>query len=137
MRFRNRRNNRIVNRWDIQQLMTINNSIYAAKKLYINRFGLVVDPRFSKKECLKYIESNWDPMNLPRKPWNLQLRSLCVNKSLVTQDLKETLGLGLGHCTTIKPPEPNPIDMQCLCRSVRIAFTEFQDSNDNYNPRLY
>ena len=56
--------------------------------------------------------------DLPRKPRNLQLHNLCNDKSLVTNDLIDTLGLGLGHGVTIKQPQQNPIDFERLRRQI-------------------
>lgn len=78
---------------------------------------------------------------MPRKPKNLQLHNLCRDQSLVTDDLIETLGMGLGHGVALEQQEENPIDMERLRRAVRMQFTagmdDDDDNDDGYNPKFY
>ena len=76
---------------------------------------------------------------MPRKPDNLQLHNLCEYQSLVTDELLETLGLGLGHNVALKQKDENPIDFERLRYSIRLQFTEFDrnDDDNDFNPKLH
>ena len=76
---------------------------------------------------------------MPCKPDNSQLHNLCDDHSLVTDELLETLGLGLGHNVALKQKDENPIDFERLQYSIRLQFTEFDRDNDDndFNPKLH
>lgn len=76
---------------------------------------------------------------MPRKPENLQLHNLCEDQSLVTDELLETLGLGLGHNVALKQKDENPIDFDRLRYSIRLQFAEFDrvDDDNDFNPKLH
>ena len=79
---------------------------------------------------LDHLSQHTDPDNMPREPDNLQLHNLCNDKSLVTNELLEKLGLGLRHGVAIKQKDVNPIDFMQLRISVRLQFTEFDRKDD-------
>ena len=81
-------------------------------------FSLFADPRFSIQKNVTKIQKTTNNLDIPQKPQNLQLHNLCNNKSLVIQDLIDTLGLGLGHGVTTKQPQKNPIDFERLRRQI-------------------
>ena len=78
-----------------------------------------------------------DHDNIPRKPDNLQLHNLCNDKSMVTDKLLETLGLGPN--VTLKQKDVKPINFERLRYSIRLQFAEFdRDYDDNdFNPKLH
>ena len=111
----------------------------SAKDLCEQRFGFYTDPRCTPRENLDHLRKNTDPDNMPRKPENLQLHNLCRDKNLVTNELLETLGLGLGHGLALEQKDENPIDFERLRYSIRLQFADFDKDNDDddFNPKLY
>ena len=111
----------------------------SAKDLCEQRFGFYTDPRCTPRENLDHLRKNTDPDNMPQKPDNLQLHNLCSDKNLVTDDLLETLGLGLGHGVALEQKDENLIDFEQLRYSIQLQFADFDKDNDNddFNPKLY
>ena len=80
----------------------IHHLLVGARDKCIRRLGLCADPRFSSKKNISKFQQTTNNLDLPQKPQILQLHNLCNVESLVTQDMLDTLGLGLGHVVTIK-----------------------------------
>ena len=76
---------------------------------------------------------------MPRKQEKLQLHNLCIDQSLVTDKLLETLGLDLGHNVALKQKDENLIDFDRLQYSIRLQFLEFDrvDEDNDFNPKLH
>ena len=104
----------------------------------VQRFGLYTDSHCTPRENLDHLRKHTDPGDMPQKPNNLQSHYLCNNKSLVTNTLLETLGLGLGYGIALKQKDENPIDFEQRQYSVRLQFADFDiDNNIEFNPKLY
>jgi hypothetical protein len=114
------------------------NAIKSAKQICEQRFGYYTDPRFNTTENLDYLRTTTNHDDMPRKPDNLQLHNLCKDRSLVTEDLIQMLGLGLGHGLALEQKEEDPIDFERLRRSIRLQFHGInRDNGYDYNLKLY
>ena len=76
--------------------------IQETQSLCKQRFGFYTDPLYSSRINLDHLRQHIDPDNMPRKPDNLELHNLCEDQSLVTDELLETLRLGLDHNVDLK-----------------------------------
>ena len=126
--------------WDRQQQQQdpIIGMTQAAKDICKQRFGFYTDPYCTPRKNLDHLRKHTDPEDMPREPDNLQLHNLCSNKSLITDNLLETLGLGLGHGIALEQKDENPIDFERLQILARLQFADFDKDTDNdFNPKLY
>ena len=74
---------------------------------------------------------------MPRGPRNLKVHNLCEDKSSVSQEVLDTLGLDLGYNVALLQPESNPIDFERLWRSIRIQCSNLPEPEEEHHPKIY
>jgi hypothetical protein len=85
---------------------------------------------------LEHLIETVHPLDMPRRPSNLQIWNLCNNPAKPPKKLLETLGHGLGYGIITKQRDKNPVDLERLRRSTRFKFVKFPtngDEEDEYN----
>ena len=76
-------------------------TIQSVREVCQKRYGFHADPIFDIAEHLEHLALNTHPNDMPRGPRNIKVHNLCEDKSSVSQELLDTLGLDLGYNVTL------------------------------------